>query len=514
MPLTVHKNLQARLADVLCPLLLILICLAIGLPRYHAGIDWRDEGFLAYGAVRVMRGDVPNRDFISLQPPLSFYVAAGAFKLFGTSLATLRTLGLSIFVVIVLLVYALARQLMKPGLAFAAAFPATSLGIPYFNFTPFAVWQGITASMAAALLYLHASLTNRRWLALPAGVLTTISIFLRHDQGIYLAISILILTVALKFATDIIIPTRVLVFWFVGAAAAALALSILWWKQGALPEMFRHLVEFPLTTYRKSSSIPFPRFSSQLPLPQNTLIVLYFLPPGVAAVAAVWLVLRIARRRFNSLAAILMFLLAWTALFYCQVLIRSDVNHLLITLPPFFLLAAYCWRIFLGTLGQRKILRICMSIFVAAPICWFLWTVSALVLPDISNQNEPLAVDRGGIRIEKGDWTTDFIRGVQNYVPLHRAILALPYEPMFYFLCERRNPTRWNYLWPGDQTAQDHIDLVEQAKRDPPAVVFITNENDMAAYASDILDYIHHDYKHAGDFGALAVYFPQNSTPQ
>lgn len=215
MPLTIQKNLPARLAGLLCPLFLILICLAISLPRYRAGIDWSDEGFLAYGAVRVMEGQVPNRDFVSLQPPLSFYVAGGAFKVFGPSLATLRRLGLSIFVLMVLLIYALARSLVTPSLAFAAAFPAAILGLPYFNFTPFAVWQGITASLAAALLYLHAGLTNRRWLAFPAGMLAAISIFLRHDQGIYLAISILILAVALKFATNIVLA-RVLIFWFLG----------------------------------------------------------------------------------------------------------------------------------------------------------------------------------------------------------------------------------------------------------------------------------------------------------
>jgi Dolichyl-phosphate-mannose-protein mannosyltransferase len=513
VPLTIQKNLPARLAGLLCPLFLILICLAISLPRYRAGIDWSDEGFLAYGAVRVMEGQVPNRDFVSLQPPLSFYVAGGAFKVFGPSLATLRRLGLSIFVLMVLLIYALARSLVTPSLAFAAAFPAAILGLPYFNFTPFAVWQGITASLAAALLYLHAGLTNRRWLAFPAGMLAAISIFLRHDQGIYLAISILILAVALKFATNIVLA-RVLIFWFLGAAAVALALSILWWKQDALPEMFRQLIEFPLTTYRKTSSVPFPHFSSQLSLAQNAVIVLYLLPPLVAVTALVWLVQRFARHRFDSSSAVLMFLLAWTALFYCQVLTRADLNHLLITLPPFFLLSAYCWHIFLAALGQRNILRIWLSMSVAAPVCWLLWTISPVVLPDISNANELLALDRGGVRMEKGEWTTDFIRGVQNYVPVDRAILALPYQPMFYFLCERRNPTRWNYLWPGDQTVQDHADLVEQAKSDPPAVVFIANEKDMATYASEILDYIHHDYKQAADFGALAVYFPQKSTPQ
>src|SRR6266446_3688126 len=100
-------------ADPVCILLLISVCLAIGLPRYRVGIDWADEGFLAYGAVRVMEGQVPNRDFVSLQPPLSFYAVAAAFKLFGTSLASLRLLGLSIYVLIPLLIYAIARSFMN-----------------------------------------------------------------------------------------------------------------------------------------------------------------------------------------------------------------------------------------------------------------------------------------------------------------------------------------------------------------------------------------------------------------
>src|SRR5689334_7320114 len=72
-------------ADFICVVALVAIFLGIALPRYRASIDWGDEGFLAYSAVRVMEGEMPHRDFVSLQPPMSFYVVAIAFKLFGTS---------------------------------------------------------------------------------------------------------------------------------------------------------------------------------------------------------------------------------------------------------------------------------------------------------------------------------------------------------------------------------------------------------------------------------------------
>ena len=40
--------------DLLCLAFLLGLCLVIGLPRYRSGIDMGDEGFLAYGGVRVL----------------------------------------------------------------------------------------------------------------------------------------------------------------------------------------------------------------------------------------------------------------------------------------------------------------------------------------------------------------------------------------------------------------------------------------------------------------------------
>ena len=69
------------------------------------------------------------------------------------------------------------------------------LGVSFFNFVPFSVWQGITASLCAAILFLRASTSGqnnprRCYLALPSGMYCAASILLRHDQGLYLAISI------------------------------------------------------------------------------------------------------------------------------------------------------------------------------------------------------------------------------------------------------------------------------------------------------------------------------------
>jgi len=122
---------------------------------------------------------------------------------------------------------------------------------------------------------------------------------------------------------------------------------------------------------------------------------------------------------------------------------------------------------------------------------------------------EEMMLSRAGVRVDGGAGLAHFVRLVQAAAPAGRSILCLPYEPMFYFLCERRNPTRWNYIWPGDQTAEDHRALIRQARRDPPAVVVITGEADMARYAPAILDYVHAEFRKTAEGSGFTVYLPK-----
>ncbi len=497
--------------DLVCVFALVGICLVIALPRYRAGIDWGDEGFLAYSAVRVLDGQLPHRDFVSLQPPLSFYVAAAAFKLFGTSLATLRGVGLSIYLLIPLLVYGIARCLTKPGLALAAAAPATLLGLPLFNFVPFAVWQGISASLLAVFFYLRAVLRNRGWLAFIAGIFTAASLCLRHDQALYTMVSLGVLTFALYFVGDQSKPDnlrRIFLLWLAGALLSIAPAFIYWWVNGALPEMFKQLIVFPASVYRKTSALEFPKLNRQSSLPDRAATVLFYFPLGVQVIATLWLVQRLIRRQFFRREAVITFALAWSALFYLQAITRSDLSHLFITLPPCFILAAYCWRLLLEGTGPRRTWRIAISAIGAIGMGGFLWLVRPVSLPDISKATETLDLTTGGVRTDNGVRLAEFVRDVQERVPPDRSILALPYQPMFYFLCERRNPTHWNYLWPGDQSEKDHAALIEQAKSDPPAVIFLTSESDMSIYAPNIVEYAHRDYHRVAEFGRLSVYFP------
>jgi hypothetical protein len=501
---------SARLFDFICVALLLAFALAIAYPRWRAGIDWRDEGLLAYGSERVMLGEVPHRDFVSLQPPLSFYAVAALFKIGGTSLFTLRLLGLSIFLLLPLLIYGVARSLgSTPVLSFAAAAPACVLGLPYTLFVPLAVWQGIAASFAAVFFFTRATLSARRWLALVAGLFTACALFLRHDQAAYTMVAILALVLALSFASDPVRKgklRRALLFLLAGIAIIAIPALIIWCQIGALPEMFQQLVVFPLATYRKTSALPFPKITAGKTAVETAVVLLFYLPVFVQIVTALYLAQSIVRRRFGRREAILAFLLVWSALFFLQVMVRSDQTHLLITLPPLFLLAAFAWSIVQETIVKHRKTRIALSAVLAIAVASYLWVLHSVMLPDVTRAQDQLSLERGGVRVAGASVITNFVHKLQNDVPPTRSILALPYQPMFYFLCERRNPTRWNYLWPGDQTAQDHARFIEESERDPPARILLSEQRELAESAPAILEYVRIHYLLTDQFGNLSIY--------
>jgi hypothetical protein len=266
------------------------------------------------------------------------------------------------------------------------------------------------------------------------------------------------------------------------------------------------LILFPFTTYRKTSSLPFPRFTVWQSIRETAVVLLFYLPPIVQAIASLYVVRSVISRRFGRREALLTFLVIWSALFYLQVIVRSDFTHLVITLSPFFLLMALGWSIAHEKMANYRKTNVALSVVFAILVALFLWILHSFALPDVTRANEQLALDRGGVRIDQAHVVADFVQRLQASVPPDRSILVLPYQPMFYFLCERRNPTRWNYLWPGDQTAQDHERLIEEAERAPPAIVLLAERRDVAAFAPTIIEYLRAHYLWTADVGDIGIY--------
>ena len=112
-----------------------------GLLRYQG--PPMEEGFMLAFPQQVLRGAIPNRDFLHLYGPGSLWAIAGAFKVFGTSLATERFFGLAQHAGIVFGVYALARTWGR-WLAVVCGLTSLLIILPPVGLTAMA-WNGAVA---------------------------------------------------------------------------------------------------------------------------------------------------------------------------------------------------------------------------------------------------------------------------------------------------------------------------------------------------------------------------------
>jgi hypothetical protein len=62
-----------------------LLAVVVAMAHFRTQIDSNDEGIAAMGAWRILRGEVPYRDFFAIETPLSFYLVAPLYALFGVS---------------------------------------------------------------------------------------------------------------------------------------------------------------------------------------------------------------------------------------------------------------------------------------------------------------------------------------------------------------------------------------------------------------------------------------------
>jgi hypothetical protein len=296
--------------------------------------------------------------------------------------------------------------------------------------------------------------------------------------------------------------------------------------------MFRQLVVFPLSIYAKTSAIPMPWFEPRADqdVSAGWQVAAFYLPLAVQAAVAAALGARALAGRPRAGDAGRAFVLALSITFYFQVLTRSDVRHLLITLPPLFALTGICIDEAVRScvrIGSRLLRRrpddfavqgtahaavwVALAVFAARAIP----VLSPVVFPHFGTPREVVGGERGGVSLMWRDarFLNRLTETISRLSEPEQSIVALPYEPMLYFLSARRNPMRWNYLWPGDQSEEDHRQLVAEARGDPPALVVLKDPDAMRRYAAPVVDYVETEFVPFWRAGAFRLYRRRDAPP-
>ncbi|MDQ6850683.1 MAG: hypothetical protein M3070_12130, partial [Actinomycetota bacterium] len=142
------------------PLAVFIVGVAFALPlralfRYQG--PPMEEGFMLVFPERVLRGALPNRDFLHLYGPGSLWALAGWFKAFGISLAAERTFGMLQLLGVVFGVFVLALPWGRKA-ATAAGLIGVLITLTAIGLTALA-WDG---AVALGLIGLIVGLQARR----------------------------------------------------------------------------------------------------------------------------------------------------------------------------------------------------------------------------------------------------------------------------------------------------------------------------------------------------------------
>jgi len=471
-------------------LLLFSATFAYTLLGCNQGIDVYDEGLTVYGATQVLDGAVIYKDIWSNYGPGQYYLQALAFMFFGKQLIVERVLCSFVNAALVFCVYCLARKLVSRPLALFSWFFSLALlsKYPLYGRTaPTALLFCLISCLCLSQVFQKG---GRRWLFL-AGFFIGLSTVFRHDFGAYAFVSesLVIILFAVTEHCDqnlgrfgrLKAVVQKLAFLVIGIAVVVLPVSGVLFAHVSLGLLFEDLIFFPAIVYPKIREIPWPPFPSlQIFFSghvsrffHKVLDVFPAYSPITLILPAIYLCSSIRRRVVpGSTHWLGLVLLVEGVFFYNYSAVLSVVDHMVpqiifasillpwalvdfeagrenkhygflrwLTIFAIVLASASFGRIFLQSTGDRM----CLSKFGRKLTVLNLDRCKGFRL----NREQAESLEQAIFYVQKATAPTERIfAGTSRHDRLWAS------DPMFYFLADRHNATRYSDMCPGLVTTE------------------------------------------------------------
>src|SRR4029079_932458 len=155
---------------------------------YHTTGGSMEEAFMMVFPERMMKGDLPNRDFLHLYGPGALQVLVGWYKLVGISLESERTFGLIQHLAIIFALFTLARPWGRLAAAAVAGLAVFYVLTP-IGLTAMAWNGGLALCLWLVLCALRArAVAKPTWSLIAAGLLAGLSLTYRPDLAFALVV--------------------------------------------------------------------------------------------------------------------------------------------------------------------------------------------------------------------------------------------------------------------------------------------------------------------------------------
>lgn len=469
-----------------------------------------EEGEFADWVHKILHGGVLHRDAFCLYGPLMVYPIVWSMQLFGTSLLVMRIYCFVVNIVAYFLFYIILRDITRRRtVALAGALLFFSFYYPFFT-APNGSMLRISIGLMPPLLCYHWIRSQKIFLIISAGILAGLLVFYSQEVGIGAIISVTAMLILHSIEQSPRDMVKTLGPFFLGVAAGAAPVMIAFAAMDALGDMIVNLIEYPRYAMLGYAARPYPSLISAveklLANPSyiafrslSAVLMISYWPVVLYASVVIYALIRYGMGRLSSLDLVLFGIACFGLVYFRSALGRSGFDKNGTVFPPGLMLSAILLYRF-WDLGRTAITspvwgrRIAGfytftgGIVVAGLTSYGLW-VSNFSLKLTWDCNLHKVIDSASywreidwspsrVPVLSGMYTPvgweDHLMQVAAYIQTHTRpddpIYVFPNEPIYYFLLDRKNPTRFSYSQHAI-TTQDRIETVRALKKTRPLYV-------------------------------------------
>ena len=503
------------------------------------GLNIWDEGGYANGTLRTLNGE---RALIDFNPngylPGRYWYGMVFFKLFGIEIQSLRLGVLLITPPMILMLYSIGRKIMPAGFALLAALFMLSAPSMYYNrfFTFFVILN----------LYLIINFFKKKNLTSLAGfgVGIFLSAFFKFEVTLF-SILISLVMFALVFSqkhlrffsqnnsAHVVFKNYYLIS---GIYITAIIFLVYLGQDGYFTKVFKMVIDAHEVWGNPFPEIlPFIELLKEVGYHQIFERVLFYLPILTYGIVSILLFYQLVLKKkiLHIDHLIIIAILLFGVCSFGLVIWRAGLDNLLRTLPPFYIL--FCYLLFRI---RKKVLSFQDStdhkgIFTRLPLNLLIVFFPLLFYFEMNTHHGFYAGSIGALNIEttrlslnkvnvytnptEAKWIAEVLEKINLYSKKGDAILALPLNPIFYFLSDRINPTPYEWVLPGMLEKAKETELVTILKSKPPKVVIFVDiaidgkeERRISHYAPQLYKFLLENYTFQEQVGFFQILLPTN----
>jgi len=460
---------------------LLVLFLCVALYQVNAVISYyptRDEGVSLYGAVRIINGDIPYKDFFHLTTPGAIWFLAPAFRIFWENLVVARVLYLFFGLILFVTIFMTTLRLTKnPLLSLIPASLYFLLDIcAFLNFTPHIP----SISLAALGIFLLCDFTGPVSAVL-SGLAISLSFLMSQNIGAFTVLgSILILSAAGWLKEN---PLKVIAVFLLSFSIPVIGLLVYLGLHGALKEFIYDCFIWTVTRYADFNAYPY-LYSGMLGAGEalrslvrgekigfnimviGSLIAVGFLP---LVLFPFFIGTSYIRKEWKTWAASI----GGLSIFVSSSN-RPDYFHLLHVMPFVLILSFSFIHSLAADLARsgKKALSIPLTMFVL-PISLFI-VEGGLFLRDMASLNmKALKTERGNVEMSPDEYAvrSKLFNYIETHVPAGGEIYVINWSPEIYFFTGRRNPTPLDTYKPIYHSQAQSEKILARLRESKPQIV-------------------------------------------